>query len=376
MNRPLIHKILHLTKIVRIAGMEQHLLLLLPGLQACGLDIQLVVLVEADNPQTDYITEMRKRGVYAEQMVIQRHIDPALIGELARKLRDEHFDAIHTHLIHADLHGILAAKRAGLQRIFFSAHNDDRFRRLLPIRIMQGWLWRQVVAGITISHALRRFVIDVEFAPPSCVHTVHYGLDPAIVPIDTQARIRLCGELGIDPQSRIAGSVCRLTGQKGITHAIEAFKLVAEQRSDTHYVIAGEGPLRTELEAQVTAANLQDRVHFLGWRPDARTLYGAFDLFLMPSLWEGFGLVLLEAMAAGIPIVASNVSAIPEIVVDEQTGFLVPPGNSTTLAARLLTIFNDPAMSGAMGSAGRERLDRIFSVQHMVEATRKIYEIE
>ncbi len=353
--------------------MEQHLLLLLPGLKACGLDVHLVVLVEPDNPQDGYIAEMQKRGVIAEQMVIQRHLDTPVVGRLAQKLRTENFDAIHTHLIHGDSHGILAAKRAGIRHIFCSAHNDDRFRRLLPVRLLQGWLWRQVQAGITISDALRRFVIDTEFAPPDRVHTVHYGLDPETIPLDLHARENLCREFSIDPQSRIAGSVCRLTTQKGITYAINAFKIVAAQHPNTHYVIAGDGPLRAELEAQVATANLHGRVHFLGWRSDARMLYSAFDVFLMPSLWEGFGLVLLEAMAASIPIIASNVSALPEIVVDGQTGYLLAAGSSTVLAEKLLAVFIDPDMSRAMGRAGRERLEAQFSIQRMVEGTLGVY---
>src|SRR5262249_33936085 len=220
-------------KIIRVAGMERYLLALLPGLRACGLDARLTILVEPGKPMDAYITEMHSLGVPAEQMIIARDLDFKLIGRLAEKLQE--FDAVHTHLIHADVHGILAAKRAGLHRVFSTAHNDDPFRRYLPIRLVQGWLWRQVQGGIAISEALRQFLIKVEFAPPERIHTVHYGLDPASIQSDPDARTKLRAELGLKPDALVVGSVCRLTAQKGLTYAIQASK----QHPEVNYVIFG-----------------------------------------------------------------------------------------------------------------------------------------
>src|SRR5450432_309067 len=174
-----IEKIVHVAKMVGVAGLERHLLTLLPALRAQGLDVHLMILIEADKPLDAYAAEMRSLGVPTEQIVIQRDFDPALIRQLARKFGEGSYDAVHTHLIHADLHGVLAARSERIRHIFFSAHNDDSFRRRLPVRLAQGFLWRQVESGIAISEALRQFVIAVEFAPPARVHTVHYGLDPA-----------------------------------------------------------------------------------------------------------------------------------------------------------------------------------------------------
>src|SRR5262249_11031920 len=153
-------------------------------------------------------------------------------------------------------------------------------------------LWRLVEAGITISDALRDFVIATEFAPESKVHTVHYGLDPSTISPSANARAMLRRDLGLLPETPVAGSVCRLTTQKGVKYAIHAFKRLP----NAHYVIAGDGPLRESLEAEARELALQDRVHFLGWRNDVHDLMAGFDVLLMPSLWEGFGLVALEAM--------------------------------------------------------------------------------
>src|SRR5205823_3402286 len=153
----------------------------------------------------------------------------------------------------------------------------------------------------------------------------------------------------------IAGSVCRLITQKGISYAISAIQQAAEQVPDLHYVIVGDGPLRAVLQAQVVAEDSVHCVHFLGWRDDARAMMAAFDVLLVPSLWEGFGLVLLEAMVARIPIIASQVSALPEIVVDGQTGYLVAPADPAALAGRLRDLLSDPGKVRQMGENGRGR---------------------
>ncbi len=367
-------KIVHLAKMTGVSGMEKHLLSLLPGLRAHGIDASLLVLTERNRPMDTYLASMRQLGVPAESIMIGADIDPGLIGRLTHRFRESRYDAVHTHLIHADLYGILAAKRAGIRRIFMTGHNDDRFRRRWPVRLLQGWLWRQVAGGIAISRALRDFVIRYEFAPPERVHVVHYGYDPRPDPNESQARDALCRELNLTPQAPIVGSMCRLIEQKGLTHAIRAFWQIAEQVQGAHYIIVGDGPLRAMLEQQVEGFQLKKRVHFLGWRDDAAALLPAFDALLMPSLWEGFGIVALEAMAARVPVIASRVSALPEIVENGVTGFLTEPANASALAECLLDVLNNPALAREMGENGRRRLEAEFGVQRMVDGTLKVYQ--
>ncbi len=367
-------KIVHVAKMTSVAGMERHLLTLLPGLRACGVDATLIVLVEPDKPMDSYIAQMRDCGVPAQAMLIRRDLDPGLIRRLARTFREGGYDAVHTHLIHADLHGVLAAKLAGIRQAFCTGHNDDRFRQRWPVRLLMGWLWRQVTAGIAISEALRQFMIRVEFAPPNRVHTVHYGLDPAAIHAPADTRERLCTELGIHPNAPIAGSLCRLTEQKGLGYAIRAFWQISDQYQGAHYVIAGDGPLRQTLQQQAQGFGLGQRVHFLGWREDNLSLLAAFDVLLMPSLWEGFGLVALEAMALRKPVIASRVSALPEIVEDGVTGYLTTPGDSSEIAERLLNLFENRALARDMGEKGRCRLESEFSVERMIRNTLKVYQ--
>jgi glycosyltransferase involved in cell wall biosynthesis len=368
------HRIIHLCKMTGAAGAEGHLLLLLPGLRARGLDARLWILVEPDNPVDHVVARAQACGIPVERIVIHHDLDPGLWRRLAARLRAAQADLVHTHLLHADLYGIPAARRARIPYVVSSRHNDDRFRYRLPVRLINRWLWRQTDAGIAISEAIRQFSIQVEGAPASRVHTIHYGLDPASVIAPPDARQTLRTALNIPADAPVAGSVCRLTGQKGLIDAIHAFARIAAALPDAHYVIAGDGPLRFELEAEVRALGLVERVHFLGWRDDAHAVLAALDVLLAPSLWEGFGLVLLEAMALQVPIIATRVSAIPEVVIDGETGWLVPPQDAVALAAALSDALTHPSATSERGTNGRRRLEAHFTAEKMIESTLALYQ--
>ena len=148
-------------------------------------------------------------------------------------------------------------------------------------------------------------------------------------------------------------------------------------RSDfprAHLVIAGDGEKAGELRRLASMLGIADRVSWLGWRGDAAELMAAFDVFLLPSLREGFGLVLLEAMSRRVPIVASRVGAIPEIVIDGETGILVEPRNVDELAKAMTRLLKDRALRKYMGLLGAARLEEHFSVERMVASTIAVYE--
>jgi len=368
-----INRVVHLSKMTGAAGSEGHLLVLLDGLRRHGLDARLWILVEADNPVQAYVDRAAALGIPTQRIVIRRDLDPGLGRRLVESFREARPDVVHTHLLHADLYGIPAARRAGVPYVITSRHNDDRFRRALPMRWLNRWLWRQTDAGIAISEAIRQFSIEVERAAPDRVHTVRYGLDPATVQAPPGARDALCAALDLPPGALIAGSVCRLIEQKGLSYALRGFAPVAAQVPQAHYVIVGDGPLRGDLEAEARALGLAGRVHFLGWREDARAVMAALDLLLAPSLWEGFGLVFLEAMALGVPVLAARVSAIPEVVIDSETGWLVPAHDSGAITAALLNALRDPVELRRRGAQGRQRLEAHFSPAQMVEQTLAVY---
>lgn len=367
-------RVQHVIKVTGVAGAERHLLTLIPGLRARGVDARLLALVEPENPVEALRIEAEKAGIPFDRMVIHGNADLSLIGKLRAYFKQTPPEIVHTHLLHADLYGIPAARLAGVPRVITSRHNDDDFRRKTQWRMIHRAQWRMLDAGIGISDAITRFCVEVEGAPPDKMTTIRYGINAAPLDVAQKAadRAAVRAELGFSADMPIIGMVGRLIPQKGFAYGIEAF--AALNHPDARLVIAGEGSLRGELEGRAAALHVSDRVVFLGWRTDIDRLNRAFDVFLMPSLWEGFGLVLLETMACAVPVIASRVSAIPEIVVDGETGLLAPPRDSAALTAALDRMLRDSAVRTAMGAAGAARVRDHFGAAQMIDATYGLYE--
>ncbi len=366
-------RVVHVIKATRISGAERHLLILLPALKAHGVDVSLLLLEDPAHPVDDMVAELTLSGVPVQRIPIYRHMDFPVIGRLRRALRTLRPDIVHTHLIHADLYGTAAAKLSGVRVVISSRHNDDNFRRLPPMRAVNRLLWRSTRAGIAISQAIARFCVEVEGAPADKITTIYYGLPPHEVDRKT-ARAALRQELELPADATLVGMVCRLIEQKGVVYGLRAFARLAPQFPAVHVLIAGDGPRRAALEDEAKTLGIAERVHFLGWRDDTPAILAALDVLLMPSLWEGFGLVMLEAMAQAVPIIGSAVSAIPEVIVDGETGRLFPARDTAALANTLALLLRDEPLRRHMGLLGQDRVEAVFSVGRMVEETATLYE--
>ncbi len=369
-------RVVHIIKVTRISGAERHLLVLLAGLIQRGIDARLVILVERDKPMDDMLAEATKRGIPITRLSIRRDYDLALLWRLRALLRDQNPDVVHTHLVHADLYGCCAARIAGVRTLISSRHNDDQFRYRPRWRNLHRRLWRWTSGGIAISESIRRFAIEVEGAPADKITVVHYGIDFAWLNDDdiASARQQLRADLGLGADALLLGMVCRLVEQKGIPYALEAIRRIKTQHASAQFVVAGDGEKAGELRRLASALGIADRVHWLGWRGDAADLMAAFDVLLVPSLWEGFGLVLLEAMARRVPVIASRVSAIPEVIVHGETGILIEPRDVDGLAQAMTRLLNDRALRKYMGLLGAARLEERFSVERMVAGTIAVYQ--
>ncbi|HUN05369.1 MAG TPA: glycosyltransferase family 4 protein [Aggregatilineales bacterium] len=367
-------RVLHILKVKGIAGAEQHLLTLLPGLRARGVDARFLILVPPDNPVIDFTVAADARGIPLEKLIIRHHADITLYGQLLSKIREFNPDVVHTHLQHGDLYGIPAARWAGVPVVITSRHNDDVRRRNRALRWLNRWLWGQVSAGIGISEAIRQFSVDVEGAPSDRVVTIHYGIEASEQKREGRtARQQLRSRLDLDQDALLAGMVCRLIPLKGVAYVIDALALLKESIPNLHLVIAGDGPQRSSLVQQVESNGLRGRVHFLGWRQDIPDVMAGFDALVVASEREGFGLVMLEAMAQAIPVIGTDVSAIPEVIVHGETGLLVPSKDVPGMAEALQYTFSDRALRQYMGLMGQDRLETSFSAARMVDATAALY---
>jgi glycosyltransferase involved in cell wall biosynthesis len=322
---------------------------LLPALAQLGAE---PVLVGLDDPGWDEEPFYAELPVLAVRVPAPRDLDPLLLLRLARSLRSLRPDVVHTHLVHADIYGALATGRA---QLVSTKHNDDRFR-LGPFRHVERLLARRAARVIAITEALHDFTVERVGLPPDKVTTIPYGLDGP-------PRAWAPTELDLPP-GKIVLAIARLVEQKGIDVAVRAMAGL-----DAALVVLGEGPERARLEA--LARDLNVRLVLPGRVGDVASVLRRADVLVHPARWEGFGLALLEAMLAGLPVVASRVSSIPEIVVDGETGLLVPPDDPTALAAALARVLDDP---GHYGAAGRTRARAEFSVERMARRTLELYE--
>jgi glycosyltransferase involved in cell wall biosynthesis len=342
----------HVHRIRGIGGSERHLLTLLSALAGRGVE---PVFLGLDDPGWPVEPFYRELGVDAVRLSCPRDLDPGLLRRVRRELARLLPDVVHTHLVHGDVYGGLGAGKAP---VVSTKHNDDPFRRG-PFRFVERLLTRRAARVITISAALRRYCIDAVGLPAGKIEVVHYGLDGLPAPWGDSP------EVAVPDDARILLCVSRLAEQKGVDVAVRALARVREVEPRAVLVVLGEGPERAQLAA--------DCVFLPGRVGDVASWYRRAELLVHPARWEGFGLALLEAMLAAKPVVATRVSAAPELVVEGETGVLVPPDDADALAAAVLALLADPARATAMGEAGLARARNEFSVARMAERTAGVY---
>ncbi|HXF92291.1 MAG TPA: glycosyltransferase [Nitrospiraceae bacterium] len=280
----------------------------------------------------------------------------------ARLMRDMKVALVHANGSRAMVYAGLASMWVRRPVIWHVrvAESDGRLDRVL-FRLADRVIVNSAAVGERFAWADMKKV--------RCIHNgvnmVHFAPRPA--PRDLRKR------LGMAEGEPVAASVGRFVAYKGYGDLLEAAALVQRVRPDTRWVLAGEGELRSGLEAQSRKLGLGLRVHFTGWLDDVREVLALCDVFVLPSRGEHFGRVLIEAMAMAKPVVATDGGGVPEIVRHGETGLLVPPGRPAHLAQAILILLNDPAYAVTLGMAGRERVEREFSLPKHVAAVEQLY---
>lgn len=363
-------RVLHIITTLDTGGAEHHLLSLLPKLQRKGYAITLVYLKGAGT----LAGRFREEGIEVINLHMKGVADPSLIWKNYQLVKKGSYEIVHTHLFKADFYGGLAARFAGCSRIVCTKHNEDQYLRTPFFAFLARMIAGFNVTVVVISDACGRFMVDVAGIPAQKLRRIYYGIDIAHGVGDDGCLDQVLGELSIADSAPILASVGRLSPQKGQRYLLQAMPILVQRFPSIQLLLVGEGPAREELLRLTQALDLERHVIFTGLRTDVMRLLQAVDVFVLPSLWEGFGLVLLEAMVARRPIVASSVGAIPEIVLDGKTGLLVPPRQPDHLAEAILDLLHNPARAERMGQAGRKRVEAEFSLDRMVAQWDALYE--
>ena len=297
--------------------------------------------------------------------------------ELLRVVRVEKPRIVHTHTSKAGILGRWAAWLCRVPVIVHTPHGHVFWGYFGPLETKLYVTLEKITARITdriiaLTGQERDDHLRFRVAPPEKFVTIHSGVDLSRFDAALYDRSKIRIELDIPPGDLVVGTAGRLTPVKGHVHLIAAAAKILAVHPDTTFVLLGDGELKGRLIEQAEALGLAGKVRFPGWRPDVAAVMSAFDVFVLPSLNEGMGRVLVEAMALSKPVVASRTGGIKDLVADGSNGLLVPPGDAGDLADAILRLLGDAAMRAAMGGEGRRRAE-IYSAERMVEKIEELY---
>ncbi|MFP4475054.1 MAG: glycosyltransferase family 4 protein [Desulfatibacillaceae bacterium] len=381
-------KILHAITRMDRGGSAQNTLLTCIGL-AHRYDTVLVFGPTTESnmsrAQQDVVdAELRRAGLAGVRILtmgaLYRRINPALdaaaLWGLLRVIRRERPDIVHTHTSKAGLLGRAAARLCNVPAVVhtphghvFSGHFDSLSSRVfLGVEKALAPLCHHLVA---ISDGEREDMVRLGVCREQRISVIHSGVDLApYLSGGDKGRARQL--LGIPEESLVVGCVGWLMHVKGPDLLLDAASELCEAEPRARLVFVGDGPMRRRLEARALQHGIGDRIVFAGWREDVPDILPAFDVLALPSRNEGMGRVLVEAMASGLPVVATRVGGVPDLVVKGETGVLVPPENPQALAKALLHLLRDREAAAAMGQRGREHCRR-FGLEAMLDALDRLY---
>lgn len=290
---------------------------------------------------------------------------PSIARRLARVISEHDIDVIHCHHYSPYVYGLLATVLRPGVRLVFTEHGRlsnaaPSWKRRLVNPLLSLWPGRVCA----VSNDLKQFMVAEGFAERR-VEVVYNGIDPAKRPRPGQCAAAR-EALGIHNDALVVGTVGRLDPVKNLPALLRAHAVVNGRHRDAHLVIVGGGPEQPSLADEARRLGISDAVTFTGHRSDVRFLMSGFDIYANSSTYEGVSLTILEAMATALPVVAARVGGNPEVVVDQETGVLVP-GEARALADAVLALAADPRRRRAMGDAGRWRVKHHFSLERMVE---------
>jgi glycosyltransferase involved in cell wall biosynthesis len=358
-------RILEIIPTLDRAGAEKQLCLLAGGLPRDEFDVHVCALTRGGPLEAD----LRAADVPLAIIGKRWKLDPRAFLRLKRHIAALRPDLIHTWMFAANTYGFAAARACGVKNVVIGQRCVDPWKSRVQLAIDRQLASR--CSGVVVnSEGVRAFYVG-HGAPADRVRLIANGV--AIPDPPRTTRRQLLAELGLPENARLIGLVGRLWPQKRVKDAIWAADLLKVIRDDVHLLVIGDGPQRDRLRRFRDQVCIRGKVHFLGERGDVPRLTPHFDVLWSTSGYEGQSNAILEAMACGVPVVATDIPGTRELVVPGTTGYLVPVGDRAAFAKLTERLLNDTSLAGQFSAAARSRVAREFSVDKMVARHVELY---
>jgi glycosyltransferase involved in cell wall biosynthesis len=313
---------------------------------------------------------LEKAGIEVHFLGGQRKRDlPNVVRRLGRLLVEHRTDLVQSFLFHANLAARLAARRAGIRPVVSGIRVAERQQRwhLWADRLTSRWVDRYVC----VSRSVAEFSIHEAGLPEGKLVVIPNGIDPRACSAAQPADLR---PLGIRPDQPLVTYVGRLDPQKGLAWLLSASPQWLQRSQDCDLLLVGRGPERPELERLAASSGFHGRIHFAGWRADVPEILAASRLLVLPSQWEGMPNVVLQAMASGLPVVATDVEGVRELLGPEANSQMVPYGDSQALSERICGLLADRSQAEELGRRNRLRAETEFTLERTVAAYQDLWQ--
>ncbi|OGB73350.1 hypothetical protein A3K24_00520 [candidate division Kazan bacterium RIFCSPHIGHO2_01_FULL_44_14] len=354
-----------------LTGAPRHLLTLLSGINSHRFNVTVIA------PPGSLIEQLKKRKIPFFQVPMRGRADMAAISAVTKLLKKYDPDIIHTHGQRAGLIGRMASKGMPFKRVHTEHTYTHEFKLANPLLHWTHLRVMRMLDGgtdkvIAVSNAVRKFLIDSKISKPEKIVTIYNGITPLARKITQDEIQAFKDKFNITSDDIVIGTVGSFNTAKDTATLVKAVARMVKKWPKVKLVLVGKGPLKFKLEKLIKSSGLEDRVVFTGSMGNVLPALKTFRIFVLPSLSEAFGITILEAMKAEIPVVATRVGGIPEIITQNHNGLLVEPKDSKKLAGVLMKLLNDRKLQTKLAKNGANTLSK-FSADRMIDHTEEIY---
>ena len=360
--------VLHVFVTLPVGGAEQLLASMVSNFDS---NIKSIICCICDKGEIGEKLEQDGHKIIVLNKLHKNGWDSSVVDDLCYIIRKYNVDLIHGQLYHSNLYSRFAAKRENIPAII-SIHNTYNKQKKIHRRLINRYLLKYTSAIIVGSDDIKKDVIKYDRAPDKLIHTIPNSINLSSIQTNF-SRESARKNLGLSNDDLVLGTIGRLEEQKGHAFLINALAILQQKNYNLKLLIVGDGRLRNELESQVAELSLESQVIFLGTRTDLGDIFPAINIFVMPSLWEGLSLAMLTAMAAGLPVIATDVGGVRDVLEGNSCGLVVSPRDAEGLSNAIIELIKDQELLSRYADKGKEVVHNNYSDQSMVERIHKLY---